>query len=124
MKQINQFSCCPNCENKLQVKVLECRSCGLKLEGPFAQEGGLNLNAEDMRFVRLFIHCEGSIRDMEKALGVSYPTVKARLAQVKARLALESADITDQKGVLDKLADGQIDFNEALKAIKEGKPNA
>ena len=53
------------------------------------------LSPEHLQFIQLFIHCEGSIREMEKALGVSYPTVKARLAEVKA--ALEPSDRIKEK---------------------------
>ncbi len=49
------------------------------------------LSQEDLHFLRIFIHTEGHIREMESALGVSYPTVKARLAELKARLESDIA---------------------------------
>lgn len=50
-----------------------------------------SLSQEDLHFLRIFIHTEGHIREMESALGVSYPTVKARLAELKARLRSDLA---------------------------------
>jgi len=52
------------------------------------------LSQEDLHFLRIFIHTEGHIREMESALGVSYPTVKARLADLKVRLKSDVATAT------------------------------
>lgn len=142
MKKQIHLSECPSCKAQLQIRRLECGDCGLGLEGDFAQDPLFKLSAEDLHFVRLFLHCEGSIRDMEKALGISYPTVKARLASVNSRLnlttetVLESASDSAQstaskpaapdsqgqgfagKGILEKLEAGEVDFANALAAIK------
>ena len=45
------------------------------------------LGEEDLHFLRIFVRCEGRIRDMESAMGVSYPTIKAKLAHLKEALA-------------------------------------
>jgi len=46
------------------------------------------LTPDELHFLRVFIYCEGRIRDMEAALGVSYPTVKGQLASIKEKLNL------------------------------------
>lgn len=134
MKTIQHLSQCPSCQSDLHVRRLQCDECGLALEGQFPRDPLFQLSADDLHFVRLFLHCEGSIRDMEKALGISYPTVKARLANVKNRLSSSSevaaapATSTANKtgtSILDQLESGEVDFDTALAAIKKkGKNNA
>lgn len=66
----------------------------MRFEGSFVANEFATLSQEDLHFLRIFIHTEGHIREMESALGVSYPTVKARLAELKARLRSDVATAT------------------------------
>ena len=79
---------CPSCNGQLFPRVLVCDSCGLKIEGDFVLNEFGALTPDELHFLRVFIHCEGRIRDMEAALGVSYPTVKGHLASIKEKLNL------------------------------------
>jgi hypothetical protein len=79
---------CPSCKGPLYPRVLVCEACGLKVEGEFAFNEFGSLTPDELHFLRVFIYCEGRIRDMEAALGVSYPTVKAHLASIKEKLNL------------------------------------
>ncbi|MEJ2130624.1 MAG: DUF2089 family protein [Gammaproteobacteria bacterium] len=79
---------CPSCGQPMAPCVLECTACELRLEGSFRQNEFAGLEAEYLHLLRIFVTCEGRIREMEAALGVSYPTVKARIADLKARLGL------------------------------------
>lgn len=88
MSTLSQNIKCPVCSGALVPRVLECRTCDLKVEGRFGGTEFAALSTDDLHFLRIFIHCEGRIRDMEAALGVSYPTVKARLASLKEALSL------------------------------------
>src|SRR5437763_570969 len=62
-------------------------STNLSSHGQFANNECTSLGEDDLHFLRIFVLCEGRIRDMESAMGVSYPTIKARMAQLKAALA-------------------------------------
>ncbi len=79
---------CPSCNGQLFPRVLVCDSCGLKVEGDFVLNEFGALTPDELHFLRVFIYCEGRIRDMEAALGVSYPTVKGHLASIKEKLNL------------------------------------
>jgi hypothetical protein len=79
---------CPSCNGQLYPRVLVCDSCGLKVEGEFVMNEFGSLTPDELHFLRVFIYCEGKIRDMEAALGVSYPTVKGHLASIKQKLNL------------------------------------
>jgi hypothetical protein len=94
------------------------------VEGRFARNEFASLSAEDLHFLRIFVHCEGRIREMESALGVSYPTIKGRMAKLKEALAMtpatEAPPADDRTAaILRELDAGRITFEEAMKQIKE-----
>ena len=81
---------CPACHGPLAPTQLRCDTCDLTLTGRFLTNEFASLSLDDLHFLRIFIHCEGRIRDMEAALGVSYPTVKGLLASIKEKLSRTS----------------------------------
>lgn len=81
---------CPACHGPLSVATLVCTPCGLRIEGQFQDNEFATLGTEHLHFLRIFVHCEGRIRDMEAALGVSYPTIKAKVAALKVALSTAS----------------------------------
>ena len=92
---------------------------GIAIEGDFAPPPLAGLDADDQAFVAAFIHCHGSIKQMESWFGVSYPTIKGRLKRIADRLDFaEVADAppppVDTADVLDRLEEGQISAEEAL----------
>ena len=124
---------CPSCHGLMQVRALACRQCDLHIEGSFKGNEFADLPAEHLQLLRVFVHCEGRIRDMEKVLGVSYPTVKNRIAAMRTQLGLHSAvsavadaselpaamlrpDSTEANAlaVLDALERGEIDHARAV----------
>ena len=130
---------CPSCSGQLYPRVLVCDSCGIKVEGAFAQNEFAALTPDELHFLRVFIHCEGRIRDMEAALGVSYPTVKTHLSSIKNKLNLGSApnvEPEDQTAstsipeappasiILEELEQGRLSYKEALKLRKTRKKGA
>ena len=134
---------CPSCNGQLYPRSLVCDSCGLKVEGDFVMNEFGALTPDELHFLRVFIYCEGRIRDMEAALGVSYPTVKGHLASIKEKLNLtgprfqgQTQGHESQQGsqgsqvpleespaddVLDKLESGQISYKDAVRIIKGRK---
>ena len=78
---------CPLCADELLVQEYRCRGCGIVLRGSFRRCEVCALPDELLHFVNVFLEAEGNFRSVERRLGISYPTVKARLASVNARLA-------------------------------------
>lgn len=78
---------CPLCADELLVQEYRCRGCGTVLRGSFRRCEVCALPDELLHFVNVFLEAEGNFRSLERRLGISYPTVKARLASVNARLA-------------------------------------
>ena len=83
----DELAACPVCEDELLVQEYRCRGCGVVLRGAFRRCELCALPEELLHFVGVFLETEGNFRSVERRLGISYPTVKARLASVNARLA-------------------------------------
>ncbi|HTL00238.1 MAG TPA: DUF2089 family protein [Pseudomonadales bacterium] len=120
---------CPACRGRLYPKLLRCADCGIEVTTRYATNEFSDLEAEDLHLLRIFVLCEGRIRDMESALGVSYPTVKSRLAALRTRLGLASDAVKNKQAdartepasardILDRLSDGGLTYEEALERIR------
>src|SRR3954447_21959157 len=70
---------CPVCSNELNVTRLHCRSCGTTLEGEFTVGRFGRLTREQLVLLESFLRSRGNLRDMERELGISYPTVRSRV---------------------------------------------
>lgn len=120
---------CPVCSNQLSVTELHCRSCDTTIKGRF-QFGRLSaLSNEHLQFIEVFLQCEGKIKAVEAKLGISYPTVRARLRDVITAMGFEPTPDTpdeiepaiteiDRRRVLDELAAGRISPDEALGLLR------
>ena len=73
------ISTCPVCANELAVTRLHCRSCGTTLEGDFSVGRFGRLNREQLTLLESFLRSRGNLREMERELGISYPTVRSRV---------------------------------------------
>lgn len=72
---------CPVCGAQMRVTHLKCDRCQTELTGNFAPCRFCALPEKDLRFIETFLRCRGSIKDVERALGVSYPTVRNHARQ-------------------------------------------
>jgi hypothetical protein len=73
------ISTCPVCSGELNVTRLNCRSCGTTLEGEFSVGRFGRLTREQLLLLESFLRSRGNLRDMERELGISYPTVRSRV---------------------------------------------
>lgn len=72
----------------LIVERVRLANSGIAIEGEFELPPLARLTSEEQVFVMVFLRCEGTIKEMEKAFGVSYPTIKARLSKIAAQMQL------------------------------------
>jgi hypothetical protein len=94
------ISTCPVCEGELTISRLHCRSCGTALEGEFGVGRFGRLSKEQMSLLESFLRSRGNLKEMERELGISYPTVRGRVdALVRA---LDLADGVEGEGELDE----------------------
>ncbi len=118
---------CPICNHDLFVTKLECTNCHTEISGKFQLSKFNYLSKEHLYFIELFIKNKGSIKNLEKELKVSYPTVKKMLSEVIGELGYKVDDDDDddiahsksKEEILDRLHKGEISSEEALKLLKE-----
>lgn len=116
---------CPVCKQEMEVKKLECNFCGTSIEGSFELCKFCKLDSEQKEFIEVFIKCRGNIKEVERELSISYPTVRSKLDQAIKALGYEvGAGPEDDKGqkrkeVLDLLNSGELSSKEAIKLLKE-----
>ncbi len=114
---------------RIVVERVRLRDSGIAIEGEFEPPDLARLSAEDQVFVMTFVQVHGSIKEMERLFGISYPTVKNRLNRISSQLALvEVVPPSSQPAespaagprstdVLDSLESGEIDVEEALRRL-------
>src|SRR5271167_5151925 len=86
---------CPSCDGDLTVARLDCPDCKISIEGEFAPPALLKLTGAQLDFIEVFIKNRGVIRELERELGVSYPTVRARLDEVINALGYSAKSAPD-----------------------------
>lgn len=130
---------CPVCSGELEISRLHCSSCGTTIEGEFGVGRFGRLNHEQMALLESFLRSRGNLKEMERALGISYPTVRARVEALVQALGLGDGEPIDivvsdegpaddevataaRREILEKLAKGDIDSATAaagLRSIEE-----
>ena len=89
------ISTCPVCEGELAITRLHCRSCGTALEGEFGVGRFGRLSREQLALLESFLRSRGNLKDLERELGISYPTVRGRVESLLRALGLADGDVPD-----------------------------
>ncbi|MGI6200269.1 MAG: DUF2089 domain-containing protein [Christensenellales bacterium] len=110
---------CPVCGQELTVERLRCQGCGTGVDGSFQLDNFSRLSPQQRAFAEVFLRCSGNIKEVERELGISYPTVRNRLGEVVAALGYPARANPDgqREAILGQLARGEITQEEALEAI-------
>ncbi len=120
---------CPVCNEPLLVSELQCPTCNIKISGQFELCKFCKLPPEQRAFAEVFIKNRGNIREVEKELGISYPTVRGRLENLIRALGYsvspEQGDVADEtsvakerKSIIDKLGRGELSPTEAARLLR------
>lgn len=115
---------CPVCGDRLALTRLSCEDCGTELSGAFGACDFCALGDEDRQILRVFLSSRGNMKDVERFLGVSYPTARSRFDALLGRLGInpsaepepprpERVVNRDHLDVLEKLARGELDVDAA-----------
>lgn len=116
---------CPSCGGGLTVTHLHCKACDLELRGEFEANEFARLSQEKLGFLRVFVGCRGNLREVEGALGISYPTIRARLDALLTELGLGASQVAAGHGnkaeVLSALERGEISVAEAEQRLRESE---
>ncbi len=129
------ISTCPVCANELAITRLHCGSCGTTLEGDFSVGRFGRIDREQTALLESFLRSRGNLREMERELGISYPTIRARVealvralgfgprADADAEPEVDDPTVrivaaTDRTAILERLARHEITAEEAATAIR------
>src|SRR5688572_7464915 len=118
---------CPSCGADLEIREVGCTRCETQVRARYRPCDFCRLNDEQSTFLRLFVTSRGNLSEVEKRLGVSYPTVRAKLDEIIGRLSTGEAPRADQpepsgaarRDVLQAVARGEIDPAEGVRRLKE-----
>ncbi|WP_400243918.1 DUF2089 domain-containing protein [Niallia sp. JL1B1071] len=118
---------CPVCHQELHVTKLECGNCHTTIENRFHLSKWHAFSDEQMHFIETFILSRGSIKEVEKKLGISYPTVRGKLDDIIQ--IMTEGEATERKAsnisverkadILGKLENNEITADEAIQLMKD-----
>ncbi len=120
MKRKAAIGKCPICETRLRVTELTCPSCSTRIVSDLMTCPFCNLPSDALAFLWAFLKARGNIKEVEKDLGISYPTVRKRLDELLASLGLASgseSSSTHRLEVFERLRKGEISVDEAVAAL-------
>lgn len=131
------ISTCPVCSSELAVTRLQCRGCGTAIEGDFNVGRFGRLSREQLTLLEGFLRARGNLKELERELKVSYPTVRARIDLLVKSLGLgDAASVADdvagdasttgrsgetiglRREVLERLARHEVTADEAAALIR------
>jgi hypothetical protein len=130
------FEQCPACGGPYIITECRCTNCHLEMRGEFAPGQFSSLTEDQLTFVRAFLRVRGNLSEMEKVLGVSYPTIRNKLDEINK--ALEGIEVTGassqdniegaavasrvpdeaRRAILKQVAAGQLSAAEAIQQLK------
>jgi hypothetical protein len=134
---------CPVCSDELTITRLHCRTCGTGLEGEFGVGRFGRLSRDQLALLESFLRSRGNLKEMERELGISYPTVRGRIDALVRALGLSDGTAVDadaddldtdeplqpsappddaaarRRDILERLARHDIGADEAASALRE-----
>ena len=118
---------CPTCDGELTVTGLHCRSCHTRIESEYSTCRFCRLSQESLDFIEVFVKNRGNIKEMERELEISYPTVRSRLNavikelgyEIEAELPAPDEVAEERRAILKRLNEGGITASEATELINQ-----
>ena len=113
---------CLVCSGPVTVERVRCQTCYSALEGTFSLDWLAGLTGEQLQFIRVFVTSHGKIKDVEQALGISYPTVVSRLDDIVNAISHKKGTNAAHSGdVFEQLSRGEIDVDEAERRLRSAE---
>lgn len=133
---IKLFEQCPACGGPLVITKCRCTDCQLEMRGEFKQGSFSTLPEDQLAFIRVFMRARGNLSEVEKVLGVSYPTIRNKLDEINKALDREGSSVAadhnpgdetssesnpveeTRRVVLQQVADGNLSALEAVEKLR------
>jgi hypothetical protein len=109
---------CPVCNSALNITEYHCDQCSTTIRGKFGVGELSQLTPTQQEFVKVFVCSGGSIKEVEKVLGISYPTVKNKLNEVTKVLCPSKPKKIISIDILAEIESGNISVDEAIEKLK------
>ena len=111
---------CPVCDSReFHLLKIQCAECGTQIQGEFELPKLAALSQEHLDFVETFLRCRGNIKEVERELGISYPTVRRRLDNVIRALGFPTEETgLQRRDILEALEQKKMTPEEAVEALK------
>lgn len=114
----NSIGKCPICSEQITIKSLHCEYCETTIEGNFYVCKFCELDSKQKKFIEIFIKSRGNLKELEKELGVSYPTIRNKLEEISNILCGDLKETINKEEILSKLSSGKINSIEAVDLIE------
>ncbi len=114
---------CPSCGEALEVRGLRCSACGTEVHGRFAPCPFCRLTPDQTVFLQMFVQARGNLTELEKILGVSYPTVRGKLDEIIALVGAPPVrpPRADRRSVLERIATGDLTPEQGLSELRQAQ---
>jgi len=119
---------CPACGGRMIVTGVCCESCSTEVRGRFAPGKLSSLTEEQLTFVQIFLRARGNLSEVEKVLGISYPTIRNKLDEIIKVLNRDQVEAStgpdvdpERRTILEQVASGAIQPAEALERLRNLK---
>lgn len=116
---------CPSCGGGLIVTEVSCTRCNTVIKSQYQPCPFCQLNADDLRFLEIFVMCRGNVKEMERESGLTYWTIRNQLNDIVKKLGYdvdpeEEQHIQEQKrAILRALENGEITVAEAEEKLTQ-----
>ena len=127
------FNQCPACGGPILITECQCQHCQLQMRGEFQLGQFSRLSDEQLTFIRVFLSARGNLTEMERVLGISYPTIRNKLEEINAALeksgdkktellqgnaAAETPVDEERQSILQQVSAGRLSAVEALQKLQ------
>lgn len=112
---------CPVCNIDLQIREFYCPECDITIRGEFGQSELAALTLSQQEFVKVFLISQGNIKEVEKRLNISYPTVKSRLSEIVNVISGGRKSDQGMASILQDIEKGGMTVEQAIMKIKKMK---
>ena len=122
----NMFDKCPACGGQIVIYECKCSQCHLQMRGEFRPGRFLNLSDDQLTFIQVFLSARGNLSEVERILGVSYPTIRNKLDEINqmlthTNLEAESIQPKDNSTHAVRTMSAEESRKQILQEVAEGK---